>query len=120
MVASFCVRVSWSSRPIATSPRGEVSRSTTVADRQQKAATDEQGAGRIRAVEFGVLPGLVQIPDYARRVLNLHADLQGLDRDVESAVATRMARQSVLYDTSKSIEILWPRPRCAIRSRPPR
>ena len=75
-------------------------------DRQQKAATDEQSAARIRAVDFGVVPGLVQIPDYARRVLALHADLQGLDRDVESAVAARMARQSVLYDTTKTIEIL--------------
>jgi transcriptional regulator with XRE-family HTH domain len=75
-------------------------------DRQQQAATDEQSAGRIRAVDFGVVPGLVQIPDYARRVLTLHADLQGLDRDIESAVAVRMARQSVLYDTSKTVEIL--------------
>jgi transcriptional regulator with XRE-family HTH domain len=75
-------------------------------ERQQKAATDEHGAARIRAVDFGVVPGLVQIPDYARRVLTLHADLQGLDRHIESAVAARMARQNVLYDTSKTIEIL--------------
>jgi transcriptional regulator with XRE-family HTH domain len=75
-------------------------------DRQRKAATDEQDANRIRAVDFGVVPGLVQIPDYARRVLTLHADLQGLDRDIESAVAARMERQRVLYDTSKTIDIL--------------
>jgi transcriptional regulator with XRE-family HTH domain len=75
-------------------------------DRQRKAATDEQSAARIRAVDFGVVPGLVQIPDYTRRVLTLHADLQDLDRDVEPAVAERMARQSVLYDTTKTIEIL--------------
>ncbi|GAA1944814.1 helix-turn-helix transcriptional regulator [Amycolatopsis minnesotensis] len=75
-------------------------------DRQEEAATDEQAAKRIRAVDFGVVPGLVQIPDYARRVLHLHADLQGLDTDIEAAVAARMARQTVLYDTTKTIEIL--------------
>lgn len=75
-------------------------------ERQREAATEEVRAARIRAVDFGVVPGLVQIPDYARRVLALHADLQGIDTDIESGVAARMARQTVLYDTSKTIEIL--------------
>ena len=74
--------------------------------RQQRDAKDEQSAAVIRAVDFGVVPGLLQIPDYARRVFMLHAELQGTELDVEAAVAARMARQSVLWDTSKTIEIL--------------
>ncbi|ANY06429.1 helix-turn-helix domain-containing protein [Pseudonocardia sp. HH130630-07] len=75
-------------------------------NRQRRAATDEQDAARIRAVDFGVVPGLVQIPDYARHVFALHADLHGLDLDVDSAVVARMTRQNLLYDTTRTIEIL--------------
>ena len=74
--------------------------------RQRRSGEDERAASVIRAVDFGVVPGLLQIPPYARRVLSLHAEVQGLDRDIESAVAERMSRQSVLYETGKRIEIL--------------
>jgi hypothetical protein len=75
-------------------------------ERQRRSGEDERAASVIRAVDFGVVPGLLQIPPYARRVLSLHAEVQGLDRDIETAVAERMSRQTVLYDTSKQIEIL--------------
>lgn len=74
--------------------------------RQKRSGEDERAAKVIRAIDFGVVPGLVQIPDYAREVFTMHAELQGLDRDVEGAVAARAARQAVLYDQTKRIEIL--------------
>jgi transcriptional regulator with XRE-family HTH domain len=61
----------------------------------------------IRYFETVYVPGLLQVPDYARRVLNemiwLH-DLQ-ID-DVDAAVAARMQRQQMLYDPSKNFEFL--------------
>lgn len=75
-------------------------------ERQRRGGEDERAASVIRAIDFGVVPGLLHIPAYARRVFSLHAEVQGLDRDIESAVAERMSRQSVLYETGKRIEIL--------------
>jgi transcriptional regulator with XRE-family HTH domain len=75
-------------------------------DRQRRAATTERKSGRIRAFEMGLLPGLVHTADYARHVLILHARLHGASLDVGDAVAVRMQRQHVLYDETKSIELL--------------
>lgn len=75
-------------------------------ERQRKATRDWNTASRIRIVEFGVVPGIVQIPGYAREVLTAHADLHGLDRDIDAAVAARMGAQAALYDTTKSIDVL--------------
>lgn len=66
----------------------------------------ESTARRIRVVDVGVVPGLVQIPAYARQVLALHDELQGIDQDIEQVVAARIASQTVLYDTTRSIEVL--------------
>lgn len=74
--------------------------------RQDESASLEHGAKVLRAVDFGAVPGLVQIPEYAREVFRLHAELQGLERNIEDAVAARMARQQVLYIPGKRIEIL--------------
>lgn len=61
----------------------------------------------VRYFETVFIPGLLQVPDYARRVLNemiwLH-DLQ-VD-DVEAAVAKRMQAQQMLYDPNKRFEFL--------------
>lgn len=75
-------------------------------ERQEESASIEHGAKLLRAVDFGVVPGLVQIPEYAREVFRLHAELQGLEPDIEEAVAARIARQQVLYMPGKRIEIL--------------
>ncbi|WP_093413799.1 helix-turn-helix domain-containing protein [Saccharopolyspora flava] len=74
--------------------------------RQQESVGLSSSAAVIRAVEVGVVPGLVQVPDYAREVFRLYSALNGTKADVEESVAARMQRQSVLYDTSKRIEIL--------------
>ncbi|MBB5159161.1 helix-turn-helix domain-containing protein [Saccharopolyspora phatthalungensis] len=74
--------------------------------RQEESRSLEQSAARIRAVDFGVVPGLLQIPDYASEVFRLYSELNGTAADIDEAVAARIQRQSILYDTSKRIEIL--------------
>lgn len=65
----------------------------------------------VRHFETVYVPGLLQTADYARRVLAEMVDLHGLDvADVETAVATRMQRQSFLYDTTKRFEFLLAEP----------
>lgn len=75
--------------------------------RQEQGAQDARSATMIRAVDIMAVPGLLQTPDYARAIFRSQADLLGVpDEDVEDAVTARMARQQVLYDRSKRIEIL--------------
>ncbi|SMD24221.1 helix-turn-helix domain-containing protein [Lentzea albidocapillata] len=60
----------------------------------------------IRAVDVGVVPGLLQTPEYARHVLLVHANVHGGGQDIAEAVRTRMRRQQVLYEPGRTIEIL--------------
>ncbi|PRX48694.1 helix-turn-helix protein [Prauserella shujinwangii] len=76
------------------------------AARQETVRDTELAARKIRAFEFALLPGLVQTPEYARRVLAIHARLHGSSPDVDQAVRVRMQRQQVLYDPDRSIELL--------------
>ncbi|MFG2245528.1 helix-turn-helix domain-containing protein [Spirillospora sp. NPDC048823] len=65
----------------------------------------------IRHFETAYVPGLLQIPDYSRRVLREMISLHNLEiDDVDAAVATRLQRQQLLYDTSKSFEFLLAEP----------
>ena len=65
----------------------------------------------IRHFETVYVPGLLQTPDYARRILTEMVDLHNLDIvDVNAAVATRMQRQQLLYDSSKQFEFLIAEP----------
>jgi hypothetical protein len=73
---------------------------------QQAFAGTELAANRIRVFETAVVPGLVQTPDYARALFAGLAALRDTPRDAEEAVQVRMRRQAVLYDSSKTIEIL--------------
>jgi len=61
-----------------------------------------------------VVPGLLQTADYARRVLAL-ADVTG-QGDIPAAVAARMHRQAVLYDTAKQFDYVLTE--AALRWRP--
>jgi transcriptional regulator with XRE-family HTH domain len=74
--------------------------------RQEEALQAEQTAKVIRAVDVGVVPGLLQTPDYARHVLLASAGLHGGGQDIPDAVRIRMRRQQVLYEPGKTIEIL--------------
>jgi transcriptional regulator with XRE-family HTH domain len=61
----------------------------------------------IRYFEASYVPGLLQVPDYARRVLTEMISLHDLEiDDVDAAVAARMRWQQMLYDPAKSFEFL--------------
>jgi len=65
----------------------------------------------IRHFEMAAIPGLVQTPDYARAMFAEMVRLHGLDvQDVDMAVATRLQRQQLLYDPSRSFEFLLAEP----------
>ncbi|WP_172894098.1 DUF5753 domain-containing protein [Micromonospora purpureochromogenes] len=65
----------------------------------------------IRHFKTVYVPGLLQTADYARRILTEMVELHNLDiADVDAAVATRMQRQHLLYDTSKRFEFLLAEP----------
>jgi transcriptional regulator with XRE-family HTH domain len=65
----------------------------------------------IRHFETAYVPGLLQTPEYAKRVLTEMISLHDLDiDDVDAAVAMRMQRQRFVYDTSKRFEFLLAEP----------
>lgn len=77
----------------------------------------EQESHLIRSFTTILVPGLLQIAEYVRRVLIEYIPLMSLDIDaiehhnadmsaVDAAVAARMQRQQVLYDTRKQFEFL--------------
>jgi transcriptional regulator with XRE-family HTH domain len=68
-------------------------------------------AHTVRHFETVYVPGLLQVPDYARRVLREMITLHDLEvDDVDAAVAARMQRQQALYDSGKSFEFLLAEP----------
>ncbi len=69
------------------------------------------GASVIAHFETVYIPGLLQTPDYARRVLTEMVDLHALSvADVDAAIAARLRRQPMLYDDGKRFEILLAEP----------
>lgn len=64
----------------------------------------EKQAKCIRVFQNAVIPGLLNIPAYARCVL----DFANVSRqsDVDNAVATRMGRQQILYEPERQFEFL--------------
>lgn len=66
----------------------------------------EQRADSIRVVSTGLVPGLLQTPDYARAVFSTMSTIKGTRDDADAAVSARMQRQTILYDSSKRIELL--------------
>jgi transcriptional regulator with XRE-family HTH domain len=75
-------------------------------DRQLESAQLEANAKVIRAFDVGVVPGLLQTPDYARAVLLAHANVHGGGKDITEAVRARMRRQQILWEPGKTIEML--------------
>ena len=70
-----------------------------------------QEARQVRHFETVYVPGLLQTAEYARRVLAEMVDLHGLAvEDVTAAVAARMQRQQLLYDTTKAFEFILAEP----------
>jgi transcriptional regulator with XRE-family HTH domain len=74
--------------------------------RQERSIDIERDAHLVRMVEISTVPGLVQTSEYARNVFEIVSELHETERDIDKAVATRMERQRVLYDSAKRFEIL--------------
>lgn len=66
-----------------------------------------------RNFETTLVPGLLQTGNYARAILAEVISTFGLPNDIDDAVAARMARQQLLYDSSKRFHfvvaeaVLW-------------
>ncbi|GAA0638421.1 helix-turn-helix transcriptional regulator [Kutzneria viridogrisea] len=76
-------------------------------DRQRQDLADELSASTIRAVDMMAVPGLLQTPDYTRAILTTQSELLDVPAvGLDEAVAERMKRAQVLYDSSKQITIL--------------
>ncbi|MGH3495570.1 MAG: helix-turn-helix domain-containing protein [Sciscionella sp.] len=73
---------------------------------QRDIGAAERDAKRIRAVEYFLVPGLVQTAEYARAVFGKLAGIHESPPDSEAAVRQRMKRQEVLYEPDKRIELL--------------
>jgi hypothetical protein len=73
---------------------------------QEDMASLEQRARTIRQFDLALVPGLLQTADYAAAVFRSLADVRGTPRDTDQAVRARMLRQSVLYDSTKTITLL--------------
>ena len=71
-------------------------------ERQREIADLESQANRILTFQPVVIPGLLQIADYARRVMAMGYAGEADPR----AVAARLERQSILYEESKQFEFL--------------
>lgn len=75
--------------------------------RQEQDAREESAASVIRAVDIAMVPGLLQIADYARAVFLSQADLLDTSTDdVDEAVRARLQRSQVLYEPGRTVEIL--------------
>jgi len=74
----------------------------------------EAGSRTIRNFQPGLVPGLLQTAEYARRVLAL-ADING-SGDHEAAAAARLERQQILHEPGRQFEFLMTE--AALRWRP--
>lgn len=75
----------------------------------QDAVTPEHDRSRVLTIwENCLIPGMLQIPDYARHVFVRHADLMRSPRDTEDAVRARIQRQEGLYQAGRKYRItMW-------------
>lgn len=73
---------------------------------QEEFARNEHSSTHIKVFETAYVPGLAQTADYARGVFARLAELHQTPADTDDAVAARMRRQDVLYDSDKHIDML--------------
>ncbi|MEU8759385.1 helix-turn-helix transcriptional regulator [Streptomyces sp. NPDC048659] len=74
--------------------------------RQEQGIAETAATRLIRGVEVVRVPGLLQTPDYARRVFEQAAEFRQTPRDVDAAVRARVRRQEALYDPDKRFEFV--------------
>jgi transcriptional regulator with XRE-family HTH domain len=81
----------------------------------QAAVGDLEASARVvRNFQPGIIPGLLQTADYARRILALADTSQ--DGSLAAAVAARLARQQALHDPARTFEFVITE--AALRYRP--
>ncbi|MFS8099603.1 DUF5753 domain-containing protein [Lentzea alba] len=68
---------------------------------QNKTADKEAEVRLFRMFEPDVVPGLLQIPEYARACLNHDGRLDDAPDDLDDAIQARMRRQEILHDETK-------------------
>lgn len=73
----------------------------------------------IRNFESVVISGLLQTPEYARYRFLPGAKYGGLSRDLDDAVAARMARQQILYRADRKVHIVMTEAALRYRLCPP-
>lgn len=73
-------------------------------EKQQDIAELERESRAIRIFQPVMVPGLLQIAEYARRVISM--SLAAPLTDVAHAVAARMERQAILYDSTRQFEFV--------------
>jgi hypothetical protein len=71
---------------------------------QDTARGREQNAVRVRNFQPTIIPGLLQTPEYAARLMPL-ADVTA-STDIEAALAARLQRQQVLHDESRQFQFV--------------
>jgi transcriptional regulator with XRE-family HTH domain len=86
---------------------------------QDDIAEAEATACRTRSFQSVMVPGLLQTPDYAQRVVTMSKE-QMPQIDVPSTVAERINRQSVFYEEDKRFEFLITEGALRWRPGPPR
>jgi len=64
----------------------------------------ESSSGTVRNFQTGIIPGLLQTAEYARRVMEM-ANIRN-DANLPAAVAARLERQQALHDKSRHFEFL--------------
>lgn len=85
---------------------------------QIEVAEAERQATRIRVFQVSVIPGLLQIPAYARCVMNL-ANVTH-QSDLERAISLRVQRQQILYEPQHKFDFLITEPAALSRFCDPR
>ena len=74
----------------------------------------ESSSGTVRNFQVGIIPGLLQTAEYARRVMEM-ANISN-DANLAAAVTARLERQQALHDKSRRFEFLMTE--AALRWRP--
>lgn len=73
---------------------------------QDAAAAEHERTQVLTIWENCLIPGMLQIPDYARHVFSRHAELMRSPRDTEDAVRARIQRQEKLYQRGRKYRIM--------------
>ncbi|WP_350279683.1 helix-turn-helix transcriptional regulator [Kribbella sp. HUAS MG21] len=63
-------------------------------------------AEQFRIYEHSVIPGLFQTADYIRAMLSFWARFLNTDSDVDDAVAARLQRQSIIYESKRRFAVV--------------